>query len=246
MESKQDPREIQDLLRLAKQASKLAGEIIMPLFEESISFTLKKDQTPVTIADQKAEEAISEFLQRETPNYSILGEELGEVARSNSHKWIIDPIDGTQSFVQNIPLFGTLISLEIDEYPVLGIIAFVGWNKIGTSVKDKELVVECDFSEGKEEYTVVSISNGKMCFMQPDLPTLCAEIEIFDSEVVKTKSLNRNTSAMAQQFLEETSEQREFYWKLNRKTGILGIYWSNNDQYIGPGSFVNCRKKEKL
>ena len=129
---------------------------------------------------------------------------------------------------------------------VLGIIAFVGWNKIGTSVKDKELVVECDFSEGKEEYTVVSISNGKMCFMQPDLPTLCAEIEIFDSEVVKTKSLNRNTSAMAQQFLEETPEQREFYWKLNRKTGILGIYWSNNDQYIGPGSFVNCRKKEKL
>ena len=148
MESKQDPREIQDLLRLAKQASKLAGEIIMPLFEESISFTLKKDQTPVTIADQKAEEAISEFLQRETPNYSILGEELGEVARSNSHKWIIDPIDGTQSFVQNIPLFGTLISLEIDEYPVLGIIACHALGEtvsaalgFGTSLNEKPVSV---------------------------------------------------------------------------------------------------------
>ncbi len=129
---------------------------------------------------------------------------------------------------------------------VLGIIAFVGWNKIATSVKDKELVVECDFTEGEEVYTVVNISNGKMCFIQSDSPTLCAEIEIFDSEVVKTKSLNRNTSAMAQHFLGETTEQREFYWKLNRKTGILGIYWSNNNQYIGPGSFVNCRKKEKL
>ena len=129
---------------------------------------------------------------------------------------------------------------------VLGIIAFVGWNKIGTSVKDKELVVECGFSEDKEEYILVNMSNGKMCFIQSDSPALCAEIEIFDSEVVKTKSLNRNTSAMAQQFLEETTEQREFYWKLNRKTGILGIYWSNNNQYIGPGSFVNCRKKEKL
>ena len=129
---------------------------------------------------------------------------------------------------------------------VLGIIAFVGWNKIGTSVKDKELVVECDFSEGKEEYVLVSISNGKMCFIQPDFPTLCAEIEIFDSEVVKTKSLNRNTSAMAHKLFDETPEQREFYWKLDRKTGILGVYWSNNDQYIGPGSFVNCRKKEKL
>ena len=126
------------------------------------------------------------------------------------------------------------------------IIAFVGWNKIATSVKDKELVVECDFTEGEEVYTVVNISNGKMCFIQSDSPTLCAEIEIFDSEVVKTKSLNRNTSAMAQHFLGETTEQREFYWKLNRKTGILGIYWSNNNQYIGPGSFVNCRKKEKL
>ena len=129
---------------------------------------------------------------------------------------------------------------------VLGIIAFVGWNKIGTSVKDKELVVECGFSEDKEEYILVNMLNGKMCFIQPDFPTLCEEIEIFDSEVVKTKSLNRNTSAMVQHYFEETSLQKEFYWKLNRKTGILGIYWSNNNQYIGPGSFVNCRKKEKL
>ena len=129
---------------------------------------------------------------------------------------------------------------------VLGIIAFVGWNKIGTSVKDKELVVECDFTEGEEVYTVVNISNGKMCFMESDQSMLCAEIEIFDSEVVKTKSLNRNTSAMAYKLFDETPEQREFYWKLDRKTGILGVYWSNNDQYISPGSFVNCRKKEKL
>ena len=129
---------------------------------------------------------------------------------------------------------------------VLGIIAFVGWNKIGTSVKDKELVVECDFTEGEEVYTVVNISNGKMCFMESDQSMLCAEIEIFDSEVVKTKSLNRNTSAMAHKLFDETPEQREFYWKLDRKTGILGVYWSNNDQYMSSGSFVNCRKKEKL
>ena len=67
--------------------------------------------------------ALDKRLQKETPNYAVLGEELGQSDKVSARKWVIDPIDGTQSFIQKIPLFGTLISLEIDDYPVLGVIA---------------------------------------------------------------------------------------------------------------------------
>ena len=123
MANQLDTSELRNLLSVAEEASKLAEDIILPLFTEDISFQLKPDQTPVTIADQKAEEAIWNFLQKETPNYAVLGEELGQSDKVSARKWVIDPIDGTQSFIQKIPLFGTLISLEIDDYPVLGVIA---------------------------------------------------------------------------------------------------------------------------
>ena len=123
MANQLETSELRNLLAVAEEASKIAEDIILPLFTEDISFQLKPDQTPVTIADQKAEEAIWNFLQKETPNYAVLGEELGQSDKVSARKWVIDPIDGTQSFIQKIPLFGTLISLEIDDYPVLGVIA---------------------------------------------------------------------------------------------------------------------------
>ena len=123
MANQPDTSELRNLLTVAEKAGKIAEEIILPLYTEDISFQLKPDQTPITIADQKAEEAIWNFLQKETPNYAVLGEELGESEKISDRKWVIDPIDGTQSFIQKVPLFGTLISLEINNYPVLGVIA---------------------------------------------------------------------------------------------------------------------------
>tara|TARA_B100000029_G_C17604616_1_gene966998 strand:+ start:3802 stop:4575 length:774 start_codon:yes stop_codon:yes gene_type:complete len=123
MANQLDTSELRNLLSVAEEASKIAEDIILPLYTEDISFQLKPDQTPVTIADQKAEEAIWNYLQKETPNYAVLGEELGQSEKISARKWVIDPIDGTKSFIQKVPLFGTLISLEIDDCPVLGVIA---------------------------------------------------------------------------------------------------------------------------
>ena len=78
MANQLETSELRNLLAVAEEASKIAEDIILPLFTEDISFQLKPDQTPVTIADQKAEEAIWNFLQKETPNYAVLGEELGQ------------------------------------------------------------------------------------------------------------------------------------------------------------------------
>jgi histidinol phosphatase-like enzyme (inositol monophosphatase family) len=115
--------ELANLLDIARRAAALAGEVIMPLYASGIAVELKADRTPVTVADRNAELAIRDFLARECPGHGILGEEFGESPGDGRHRWILDPIDGTKSFVHHVPLFGTLIALERDGVPVVGVIA---------------------------------------------------------------------------------------------------------------------------
>lgn len=115
--------EYANLLEIARRAALVAGEVIMPLYNSGTSVELKADRTPVTIADKNAELAIREFLGRECPSHGILGEEFGESPGDGRHRWILDPIDGTKSFIHHVPLFGTLIALERDGVPVVGVIA---------------------------------------------------------------------------------------------------------------------------
>ncbi len=115
--------ELEELLAIAERAAVVAGEVIMPLYNAGTSVELKSDNTPVTIADKNAELAIREFLARECPGHGILGEEFPETPGDGRHRWILDPIDGTKSFIHHVPLFGTLIALERDGVPVVGVIA---------------------------------------------------------------------------------------------------------------------------
>lgn len=115
--------DLAELLRIAREAARIAGEVIMPLYDARLTVELKADRTPVTIADRSAEEAIRRFLERECPGHGILGEEFGEDAGDGRHRWILDPIDGTKSFIHHVPLFGTLVALERDGEPVVGVIA---------------------------------------------------------------------------------------------------------------------------
>ena len=132
---------------------------------------------------------------------------------------------------------------------VLGIIAFVGWNKIGTSVKDKELVVECyDPQDSKKEYLTVKISNGKMCLLSnsPEKTPMCAELSIFNSDIVRTITLNPSTSALAR-FFEEEPGISYLELELDRNTGILEFHFVlKNKNMDSGGFFYKCRKKEKL
>jgi len=115
--------ELQGLLDIARRAAVIAGEVIMPLYESGTAVELKADRTPVTEADKNAELAIREFLVKECPDHGILGEEFGEKQGDGRHRWILDPIDGTKSFIHHVPLFGTLVALERDGEPVVGVIA---------------------------------------------------------------------------------------------------------------------------
>lgn len=115
--------ELAELLAIAERAARLAGELVLPLFREGVAAELKADGTPVTIADRRAEEAVRAFLMRECPGFGILGEEFGDSPGDGRHRWVLDPIDGTKAFVHGVPLFGTLVALERDGAPVLGVIA---------------------------------------------------------------------------------------------------------------------------
>jgi histidinol phosphatase-like enzyme (inositol monophosphatase family) len=114
--------ELEDLLAIALRANQVAADVIMPLYQAGIAAELKADRTLVTRADKNAELAIREFLEREVPEHGILGEEFGESRGDGRHRWILDPIDGTASFVRHVPLFGTLIALERDGLPAVGVI----------------------------------------------------------------------------------------------------------------------------
>lgn len=117
-----DPQ-LDELTGLARRAAALAGEIVMPLFEQRLTVELKADGTPVTEADRRAEEAMRELFARETPAFGVLGEEYGETPGEGRYRWVIDPIDGTKSYIHHVPLFGTLVALERDGEPVVGVVA---------------------------------------------------------------------------------------------------------------------------
>lgn len=115
--------ELAELLGIARRAAALAGDIVMPLYERALTVELKADGTPVTVADRRAEEAMRALFARETPAFGVLGEELGETPGDGDARWIVDPIDGTKSFIHRVPLFGTLVALERGGAPVLGVVA---------------------------------------------------------------------------------------------------------------------------
>lgn len=117
-----EARELEAFLAIAREASRIAGAVIMPLYEATLTVEFKADRTPVTIADRNAEEAIRRFLERECPGHGVLGEEFGETPGDGRHRWVLDPIDGTKPFLRRVPLFGTLVALERDGEPVVGVI----------------------------------------------------------------------------------------------------------------------------
>jgi histidinol-phosphatase len=82
----------------------------------------KRDGTPVTIADRAAEQAARDWLRRRFPDDGVLGEELGEDRPGAKRRWLLDPIDGTKTFVRGVPLWGSLIALHEEEQVLVGAI----------------------------------------------------------------------------------------------------------------------------
>ncbi|NWF90620.1 MAG: histidinol-phosphatase [Ignavibacteriaceae bacterium] len=143
--------ELIEYQQFAKQLCHLSGEVIKKYFREQISVDQKIDNSPVTIADRKAEEIMREAILKEFPDDGILGEEFGVHQGKSQYKWILDPIDGTKSFICGAISFGTLIALTKNDNPVLGVFhqpilneLLYGDNKNTVLNEQKVLVRECE------------------------------------------------------------------------------------------------------
>lgn len=114
-----------DLSIFVQRAEAMADAVrpvVLKYFADPVAFQRKSDSSPVTAADREAEAVMRRLIEQTWPDHGILGEEYGADRTDKSFVWVLDPIDGTKSFVTGKPLFGTLIALTRDGVPIVGII----------------------------------------------------------------------------------------------------------------------------
>jgi histidinol-phosphatase len=108
-------------LQAARAAAQTAAEIVRAYYQRDLAVHTKADASPVTEADVRAEEAIREVLSAQFPSYGFYGEETGQHGMDAENVWLVDPIDGTKSFVRHCPFFSTQIALQREGRLILGV-----------------------------------------------------------------------------------------------------------------------------
>jgi myo-inositol-1(or 4)-monophosphatase len=120
-----------DYLEFAVETAYQAGQITLGYFRNGVQVDFKEDDTPVTVADRKAEELIRWRIESQFPGHAIVGEEFGSSGgKDATHRWFIDPIDGTKSFVRGVPMYGVLIGLEVEGRIEVGVAHFPALNEM--------------------------------------------------------------------------------------------------------------------
>ncbi len=117
-----DEQHLRSAMDFAVGAAQDAGRLTLGYFKAGIASERKPDDSPVTVADRAAEELLRGRIEQQYPDHGILGEEFGEKPGSGAARWILDPIDGTVSFVSGVPLYSVLVALEWTGEVVLGVI----------------------------------------------------------------------------------------------------------------------------
>jgi len=112
--------EARSWMEAAETVARVAGEVALRHYHRGVTVETKGDGTPVSVADREAEEAARRWLEAHCPEDGILGEELGTTRPDARRRWILDPIDGTKTFVRRVPLWGTLVALAEGETVLAG------------------------------------------------------------------------------------------------------------------------------
>jgi histidinol-phosphatase len=114
-------REWKSRYELAVEAAQEAGRLALRYFDSPVNVEWKEDHSPVTVADREAEALLRTKLLDSFPADGFLGEESGDAPGSSGYRWVIDPVDGTRSFVRGIPIWATLVGLEYKGEQIAGV-----------------------------------------------------------------------------------------------------------------------------
>lgn len=174
----------EDLIRFAETLADAASEIIIPHFRTRLEIDDKEDESPVTVADRGAEEVMRKLIETTYPEHGIYGEEFGVIRTDADYVWVLDPIDGTASFITGLPVFGTLIALAENGRPVLGIIdqPITGERWIGATGSNSTL-------NGKKVETsgCIDLAQARMYTTHPSMMDTPERLHKFNSLVDAVK-----------------------------------------------------------
>lgn len=129
-------KDAQRFLQVALDALMPVRARILEHYRSGVATELKGDRSPVTAADREAEHMLREAILSEFPTHGFFGEEHGITNEGSDFRWVVDPIDGTQSFIHGIPTFGTMIALECRGESVVGIIDHPALNRCYAAASD--------------------------------------------------------------------------------------------------------------
>lgn len=123
--------DLSDRLQFAVDIARQAGEVTLKYFQQdNYEVDLKTDNSPVTIADQQAEQLLRNQIAARFPEDGIIGEEYGKTEGNGDYCWVLDPIDGTKSFISGVPLYGTLVGVLHQQQAVIGVIFMPGLDEM--------------------------------------------------------------------------------------------------------------------
>jgi len=152
-------------LAFATDLAYRAGRITLGYFGSGVRPDYKPDDSPVTAADRAAEQLIRAEIEKAYPGHAILGEEFGESAppsipQSITHRWLIDPIDGTKSFMRGVPLYGVLIGLEIEGTVRVGAAYYPGTDEMLCAADG----LGCWWNGRRARVSETGLERGVVCF----------------------------------------------------------------------------------
>ncbi len=138
---------LEQLTQFARELAEESGSLILKYYHDGLrgagpEVMTKDDQSPVTAADQEAEALLRHRIEERYPRHGVMGEEAGSSGEKESEfQWVLDPIDGTKSFVHGVPLFGTLIALLHHGEPILGVIHMAATGELMIGAQGRQTTV---------------------------------------------------------------------------------------------------------
>ncbi len=177
--------DIKELLQAAKEIAFIGGKHTLKYFKQDFEVISKEDDSPVTIADRETEQVIREEILKRYPDHGIIGEEYGRTNEESPIQWVLDPIDGTKSFIHGVPFYTTLIGIMINNEPVVGVINAPALDELcaagiglGVTLNDKPVSVRATENMKDATFLVTEIRRFQECGMEPQFQDLMAKTKL--------------------------------------------------------------------